>query len=117
MNEKIAKGFYDSVVDEGIQDYKKVLTNNLDFTYGLIEQYKPWMDFYDNLSDTNKELFFSFIKQTIIDTVSTVFGIIDGPTTFSIPNTEFKLYINDEDSDMDMQGSFLAYVQDKENNN
>jgi len=51
------------------------------------------------------------IKQTIIDTVSTLFGIIDGPCTFSIPNTEFKLFINGEDSDMEMQDSFLAYIE------
>ena len=111
MNKTIAKGFYDSVVKEALLDYEKLLTNNLDFTYGLIDQCKPWIDFYSDLSGANKELFFSIIRQTIVDTISTVFGIIDGPYTFSIPNTKFKLYINGEDSDMEMQDSFLEYIE------
>ena len=117
MNETIAKGFYDSIVKEAIRDYDELLNNKLNFSYGLISQCKPWIDMYASLCEEDKKILISLVRQVIIDTTSHIFGIIDGPCTFSISNTEFKLLINDEDSNMEMQDSFLAYIEGLEEGN
>jgi len=110
MNKIIAKGFYETVVIEGIEEYEYLLDNTI-IDKETNEYWCNFLCLYHNLSDKQKSIFIRFIKQIIIDTISHVFGIIDGPCTFSVPNTEFKLYINGVDSDMEMQDSFLEYVE------
>jgi hypothetical protein len=117
MNEKIAKGFYDTVVVEGVEDYR-ILLEEMFYKYkNPGEKAKRLVYIYENMSDEDKKIFYSYTKQVIIDTISHVFGIIDGPCTFSVPNTEFKLYVNGIDSDMEMQDTFLAYVEELESEN
>ena len=111
MNEIIAKGFYDTVVTGLLQFYESML-ENAKIEKRTTGKEKEMMLLYSCLSDNEKAVLLFFMRQIIIDILSYVFGIIDGPCTFSIPNTEFKLFINGEDSNMEMQDSFLAYIEE-----
>ena len=111
MNKTIAKGFYDTVVVEIINFYTKIFAG-VEVSKRITDEEKRMISLYDSLNNSDKALLFDIMEQISKDTVSYVFGLIDGTCTFSVPSTEFKLYINDEDSDMGMQDSFLAYIQE-----
>lgn len=50
----------------------------------------------------------------MIDTISNMLGIIDGSSTLSGGDAEPKLYLDDTDTDGELQDLFLAYVEDIE---
>ena len=54
------------------------------------------------------------MQQTMIDTISNMLGIIDGSSTLSGCDAEPKLYLDDADTDGDLQDLFLEYVEEIE---
>lgn len=57
-------------------------------------------------------MFISIIKQTIIDTVSGVFGVLDGSSTLSGGEFEFEVKINGISTEESLQDTFLGYIED-----
>ena len=56
------------------------------------------------------------IKQTMIDTISSLFGILDGSSTLSGGNMEFDIKINGMSTEDELQDTFLELVEEKNNN-
>ena len=77
MIEKFAEGLYKSAVEENMKLYKQFFLYDPN-EEGTIEYWKNAIAFYDKLDDNDKEILFSIIKSTIIDTVSNVLAILDG---------------------------------------
>ncbi|MEH7610008.1 transposase, partial [Gottfriedia acidiceleris] len=65
----------------------------------------------------NKKTFFKIIEQTMIDTISTMLGIIDGSTTLKDCKIEPKLLLDSIDTEGELQDSFLEFIEEMEDNN
>ena len=50
----------------------------------------------------------------MIDTVSNIFGIIDGSSTLNECNIQPKLLLNNIDTDGELQDIFLEYIEEIE---
>ena len=68
----------------------------------------------NNLTEENREKLMGIIELVMIDTISSMLGIIDGSSTLSECNAEPKLYLNDIDTDGELQDLFLEYVEEIE---
>lgn len=56
-------------------------------------------------------VFFGIIKQVIIDTISNVFGVIDGVSGLDDNDWNFKLDINGQSTNDELLNSFLEYAE------
>lgn len=54
------------------------------------------------------------LKQVIIDTVSHIFGVLDGSSTLSEGDFDINVEINDINTEGELQDTFLAFVEDRE---
>lgn len=55
-----------------------------------MEYWKNAINLYSTFDNNQKEIFINILKQTIVDTISGVFGILDGSSTLLGGNYEFK---------------------------
>lgn len=110
MNDEFIKGIYKTLVDEGVMIYKD-LYENTSITGNIIEYWKQALKLYQTLTDEEKKIFFEIIKQTIIDTVSGMFGVIDGSSTLSGADCDISIKINGVDTDNDLQDGFLEFIE------
>lgn len=113
MNEIFIKSLYKTIVQEGKGEYKSLLDNTR--VGDATDKY--WisaLQLYDNLTEENREKLMVVIELVIIDTISSMLGIIDGSSTLSECNAEPKLYLNDIDTDGELQDLFLEYVEEIE---
>mgnify|MGYP006876766452 CR=1 FL=1 len=60
-----------------------------------------------------KKVFINIIKHIIIDTISSVFGILDGSSTLSGGNLDFEVKINGISTENELQDTFLEIVEEK----
>ena len=112
MNVEFIKSLYDSIVEENIQLYQEEFSNTVDSNEVLDEYWSKVLNFYEDLSEERKEILMSIIKQTIIDTISNVLGIIDGSSTLNDCDLEPKLLLDNKDTENELQDTFLAYIEE-----
>ena len=113
MKEIFIKSLYETIVQEGKQDYKELLDN----TNAEDANDKYWikaLQLYDNITKEDREKLMAIIELIMIDTVSNVLGIIDGSSTLNGCDAEIKLYLNDADTEGELQDLFLEYVEENE---
>ncbi|WP_126243840.1 hypothetical protein [Chitinophaga rhizosphaerae] len=75
-------------IESGIQQYKDMLSNEIIATDPL------WMavrKLYDTLSAADRDTFLLFIRQVQVDTLSHVFGVLDGSTYLNEKREVFQL--------------------------
>lgn len=98
------------IVDENTAYYVDILENfdiselSGDFWYDTIKCYRT-------LSSDEKKSFDTFIRQIIIDTLSNIFGIVDGTVDFP---TELELRDESDNRLEDIQDHFLSLIEDSE---
>ena len=104
---EFAVGLYSAVVDENSLIYRELFQNT---EIGKVTDpyWKDALPLFKSLSLEQREVFFSIIKQIMIDTTSNVLGVIDGVNSFA--NEDFSLYGSDSSKPLngDLQGLFLA---------
>ena len=113
MNEIFIKSLYKTIVQEGKGEYKSLLDNTR--VGDATDKY--WisaLQLYDNLKEENREKLMGVIELVMIDTISSMLGIIDGSSTLSGGDAEPKLYLNNVDTDGELQDLFLEYVEEIE---
>lgn len=108
MIEQFAEGLYKSTVEENMKLYRHFFLYDPN-EEGTIEYWKNAIAFYDKLGDEDKEILFSIIKSTIVDTVSNVLAILDGHE-----GIDLQVKLNGQENDSELQDAFLAYVEDLE---
>lgn len=113
MNEEFVKKVYETVVNEGMQTYKDLFINT-QITDNTVDYWKRTLTFYQSLEDTQKEVFFQIIKQTITDTVSGIFGIMDGSSTLIGGNCDISIKIDGVSTDDELQDDFLVFVEENQ---
>ena len=113
MKEIFIRSLYRTIVKEGKSEYKGLFENTK--VEDATDKY--WisaLQLYDNLTEENREKLMGVIELVMIDTISSMLGIIDGSSTLSECDAEPKLYLNDADTDGELQDLFLEYVEEIE---
>ena len=87
---KMALSLLNSVVHENCIIYRD-LFNNTKITNVSNVYWQNAISLYESLDNNQKEVFFSIIRQTAIDTVSNVLGVIDGSTYLEEMDGELNL--------------------------
>lgn len=121
MNTKeFVKELRNTISDEYIDTYKQIYSSTL--IDSKIKEDPYWFDaltFYQSLSQKDKETLFKIIKQTTIDTTSTILGIIDGPVSLDQISGDFKLIYTENEKTVilsgDLQDEFLTKTRGKDN--
>ena len=115
MNEKFVKNLYNTIVNEGSTMYLK-LYENTQVTEETINYWKNALNLYHSLDNIHKEVFMDIIKQTIIDTVSSLLGILDGTSILAQDEMTLDIKINGIDTENELQDMFLEYVEELRGN-
>lgn len=75
--------------------------------------YSP-VKMYESMSDEQKKTLLWIIRQTQIDTISEVFGVIDGSSTLIGCDFETDMLIDGENTERLLQDLFLEHIQETE---
>lgn len=110
MNDIFIEGLFRTVVEENSEIYKKLFDETI-IDKRTTEYWQKALKLYNNLSNENKEVMLDIIEHTMIDTISNIFAIIDGVITLKNCNIESKLFLNNNDTDGELQDLFLQYVE------
>ena len=110
MIEKFTKDIYKNLISSGTERYRHMYESmsqqmNCDGDWGDIKK------FYDSLTIQQRNVFFSVIEQTMIDTISGIFGVLDGSSNLNGNVYECDVIVNGIDMDHDLQDYFLSYVE------
>ncbi|MCX4353840.1 MAG: hypothetical protein OSJ60_19815 [Lachnospiraceae bacterium] len=112
MNEEFARKIYETIVEEGRDMYKN-LYDNTKIKKNTVPYWKSALSLYQDFDDEQKKVFLDVIKHIIIDTISSVFGVLDGSSTLSGGNLEFEVIINGISTSNELQDTFLEIVEEK----
>ncbi|MBJ9936185.1 transposase [Acinetobacter pittii] len=117
-NKEFVKELINTVSDEYIDTYQQIYSSTL--IDNKIKKDPYWFDaltFYQSLSQKDKETLFKIIKQTTIDTTSTILGIIDGPVSLNQISGDFKLTYTENKKTVilngDLQDEFLTQITER----
>ena len=114
MNEKFVEKIYKTIVEDGVGEYKNLL-DNTSLKNATDRYWISALELYGTLSSEDKEKILKFAELIMIDTISSVFGILDGSSTLSEETFEFDVMINGISTENELQDTFLEFVE--ENNN
>ncbi|KRI51667.1 hypothetical protein [Acinetobacter pittii] len=120
MNTKeFIKELINTVSDEYIDTYQQIYSSTL--IDNKIKKDPYWFNaltFYQSLSQKDKETLFKIIKQTTIDTTSTILGIIDGPVSLNQISGDFALTYTENEKIVilngDLQDEFLTQITERD---
>lgn len=97
-----------SVVEENVRIYRDLFEN----TENATDPYwQRALAFYRSLDESQKEVFFEVIRQTIIDTVSSLFAVIDGVTYLDGQDGDCSLTCGPDQLSGELQDHFLEHCQ------
>ncbi|MFB3164969.1 transposase [Neobacillus sp. 179-J 1A1 HS] len=109
MNEAFVKSLYKSIVQENLELYKS-LYKTTNVTSNTDDYWRKALGLYINLGEENKGVLFKIIEQTMIDTISSMLGIIDGSSTLIDCSMEPKLHLDSTDTEGELQDCFLEHI-------
>ncbi len=113
MNDIFVKSLYETIVKENLQLYKN-LYETTNVTSKTDDYWKKAIVFYDSLTDENKDTLMRIIEQTMIDTISTMLGVIDGSSTLNNCPLEPKLLLDSNDTEGELQDLFLEFIEERD---
>ena len=111
-NEEFVKRVYKTVVEEGCDSYREIYENT-EIEESNDIYYKKALEFYKAMDNDKKEIFLDVIRQTMIDTISHIFGILDGSSTLTGGNIEAYVTLDNVSTENELQDEFLMYVEEK----
>lgn len=90
--EEFIEKLKENVLNDNLMLYKEIYESTIiDEKVKKDPYYGDALTFYRSLPTKQKEIIFKIIQQTIIDTTSTILGIIDGPVSLEGVNGDFIL--------------------------
>lgn len=114
MNERFVENIYKTIIVEGISVYKNLLEKT-DSNKATDKYWISALQLYKNLSGEDKQKMLDFAELIMIDTISSVFGILDGSSTLSEELFEFNVTINGSSTENELHHTFLAFVEGNSN--
>ena len=112
MNERFIRSVYKTVVEDGKNIYRD-LYENTERTESTVDYWKKALEFYHALDDNQKIVFIDIIEQTMVDTISSIFGVLDGSGTLAGEDFEFDVKINGISTEDEVQDTFLEFIEEK----
>ncbi len=117
LDEKFVRKIYEEVIDDNLTYYKSAY-DNLEISEDLPAETKADILFVQSLSNENKTIFHAHMKQVMIDTISNLFGIIDGSSYLEGFNDgDFELKYGAQIKSTisgDLQDLFLEHVEENQ---
>lgn len=113
MNEKFVKALYKEVIESGIDEYKNLL-DTTEVSNATDPCWISALGLYNDLTSEQKDKMLEFARLIMIDTISTVFGVMDGSSNLQGESFEFEVSINGENTDNELQDTFLCFVEENE---
>ena len=110
MIKKFTEDIYKELVIEGMKLYHHMYESQgknraeNECNSGVIQ-------IYDTLTEEQKNLFFGMMRQIIIDSIASVFGVLDGSSNLNGKTYECEVIVDGVDMDHDLQDYFLSYVE------
>lgn len=90
--EEFIEKLKENVLNDNLMLYKEIYESTvIDEKVKKDPYYGDALTFYRSLPKEQKEIIFKIIQLTIIDTTSTILGIIDGPVSLEGVNGDFTL--------------------------
>lgn len=116
LNVKFITKVYEEIVNANIAFYSKAY-NDISINDNLTDEMKNKIAFVQSLDPEQKKVFVSHMKQVAIDTLSNVFGIIDGSSYLEGFNEgDFELKYGSHIKQIlsgDLQDMFLEHVEER----
>ncbi len=113
--EDFVKKIRESILDENVGIYKD-LFNSTSVDEASDEYWKEALRFYGKLNSEERETLFKIIRQVSVDTISNLFGVLDGVTCLDDQGEDFTLTIGDDGKGKingDLQDIFLEIEEDQ----
>ncbi|MCO4781065.1 MAG: transposase [Candidatus Cloacimonetes bacterium] len=107
------KSIYKNIVEENLELHKNLFENT---KVDVIKDpyYKQAIPFFRSLSEDDKLILFSIIKQTSVDTLSSLFIILDNGVSLEGFEGELELLHKNGSEQVlsgDLQDDFLEYIE------
>lgn len=115
MEEKIeqfVKAVYATVVQDALSDYKDMYEEEVSISD--TELYSQAIHMYQQMDPEQQKLMMHIIEVVMVDTVSHIFGVIDGSSPLNDSDMEATLLLDDVDSEGELQDSFIGYLQEED---
>jgi hypothetical protein len=102
-------GLKTTVIEENLTIYKELFSST-PIKDRTDEYWSRSLTLFNSLPAEQRDVFFEVIRQTMVDTTSSILGVIDGVSVINDESDDFSLtYGNDEKSlTGDLQSLFLA---------
>jgi len=114
MTEKvIMNNLYENVIENLEKTYKELYSNS-EWKLNSDNYSQAIENFYKTLNEDQKKDFFILVNQISTDTISHVFGILDGSSSSDI-DEEFRLIDENNKEYEFLQDSFLEVVEENQN--
>ena len=113
MKETLMKRVYASMIEQDLESYRALFNEPVEGD-DIIDYWKDAWAFYGALDECQKEIFFSILKTVMTDTVSTVFGALDGTVGIDDEDWNFQVSVNGIDMTGELQDLFLEHVEEME---
>lgn len=110
--EQFAKAVYATVVQDGLHGYKEMYEETVGSSD--TDLYSQAIRMYQQMDAEQQKLMMHLIEVVMVDTVSHVFGLIDGSSTLNDSDIEATLLLDDVDSEGELQDSFIGYLQEED---
>lgn len=115
MEEKIeqfVKAVYATVVQDALSNYKNMYEEEVSISD--TELYSQAIHMYQQMNPEQQKLMMHIIEVVMVDTVSHIFGVIDGSSPLNDSDMEATLLLDDVDSEGELQDSFIGYLQEED---
>jgi len=110
--ESFVKAVYETVVQDALSGYKEmyeeeVLPSDTDL-------YSQAIHMYQQMDAEQQKLMMHLMEVVMVDTVSHVFGVIDGSSPLIDSDMEATVLLDDVDTEGELQDSFIGYLQEED---
>ncbi|MCC5892758.1 transposase [Exiguobacterium sp.] len=115
MSEKtdqFVKAVYETVVQEGLHMYKEMYEEEI--SSSEVDLYSQAIHMYQQMNAEQQRLMMHIIEVVMVDTVSHVFGAIDGTSPLTDSDIEATVLLDGTDTEMELQDAFIGYLQDED---
>lgn len=110
--EKFIDGVLKTVIEEGVASYEEIFADPGEVTD---EYWMRVLDLYRSLTPAHRKVVLEIMRQVQVDTVSEIFGILDGTSQISGKFEEFDLIHKTRKANVrlngDLQDLFLEKIE------
>ncbi len=111
-DEEFISAIRNGVIEANLSVYKEELATTAS-EQATDPYWRQLLAFYGRLEPLDRELLLRVMRQVMVDTVSSLLGVLDGATKLENVPDDIQVSICDERLDGDLQEVFLAAEEDE----